>query len=133
VEKELFLVAEQKVDTRSQFNLSPMLPKKQRIPKALARDIFMRGSTTPSPHFILRTAKSPGDTRFAVSISKKVAPTAVARNRSRRRIYSALRVFVPLAQKGFLAAITVKKGGEDLPYVDISKEIEALLKRARVM
>ncbi|MEK7390636.1 MAG: ribonuclease P protein component [Patescibacteria group bacterium] len=110
-----------------------MLPQKQRIPKALAREVFGRGAVGFSPNFLLKTLKSPdGQTRFAVSISKKVAPTAVLRNRTRRRVYSVIRNLWPKIKHGFLIAITVKKGGEKLPYADIVKEIDGLLSRARL-
>ena len=115
------------------FCLIKMLPKKQRIPKALAREVFGRGAGSSSQNFLLKLIKSPaGQTRFAVSISKKVAPTAVLRNRTRRRVYSVIRGFLPRVKSGFLVAITVKKGGEKLPYAGIEKEIEELLSRAKM-
>lgn len=107
-----------------------MLPQKQRIPKALAREVFARGVTTPGPNFFLKILKSPtSETKFAVSISKKIAPTAVLRNRTRRRVYSVLRVFAPQVKKGFLVAFVAKKGGERLNYEPLAVEIENLLKR----
>jgi ribonuclease P protein component len=94
----------------------------------------MRGNNTPSVNFLLKTLKSPdGETRFAVSISKKVAPTAVLRNRTRRRVYSVLRDLIPSVRPGYLAGISVKKGGEKLHHSDIVKEIRALLVGARLM
>lgn len=111
-----------------------MLPQKQRIPKALAREIFARGVSNSTSNFLLKTSKSPdGQTRFAVSISKKVAPTAVLRNRTRRRVYEVIRVLSPKIKRGFLAAFSVKKGGEKLASKDILREIEGIIKRAGLL
>ena len=118
-----------------------MLPRKQRIPKALSREVFARGAGVSSANFLIKTASSPDSpgspTRFAVSISKKVAPTAVARNRARRRVYSAIRDIISARlftlKNGLLVAITVKKGGENLGFKEIEKEITSLLKRAAVI
>lgn len=111
-----------------------MLPKKLRIRKAMARDVFMRGSSVSSPAFLLRFEKIPESaghaTRFAVSVSKKVASTAVLRNRTRRRVYSVLRDLVSSVKPGFLVAFSVKKGGEKLVHDEISKEVRGLLSRA---
>lgn len=110
-----------------------MLSRKQRIPKALAREVFGRGVNVSSSNFLLKTLKSSGNqTRFAVSISKKVAPTAVLRNRTRRRVYNSVRDFWPRIKPGFLVAVSVKKGGEKLPYSDLAKEVEGLFVRAKL-
>ncbi len=111
-----------------------MLSREQRIPKALAREVFIRGGSTSSPFFLLKILKSTdGDTRFAVSVSKKVAPTAVMRNRTRRRVYSAIRPLLPRVATGFLVGVSVKKGGEKRAYEDIAQEIKELLTRARIL
>lgn len=113
-----------------------MLSKKQRIPKAIARDVFARANHLSSPHFLLKVALSSDaslGTRFAVSVSKKVANTAVLRNRTRRRVYSSIRKLIPDVVAGYLVAITVKKGGEKLEFADIEKEITQNLIRAGVL
>lgn len=110
-----------------------MLPKKQRIPQAAARDVFMLGQSLSSPHFFLKTLKTEGESRFAVSISKKVAHTAVLRNRTRRRTYAALRPMVPNIKSGLLIGFSVKKGGESLSMNAIATEIQALLARAHLL
>lgn len=123
-----------------------MLPKKLRIRKAEARDVFMRGSSVSSPAFMLRFEKIAGTSTsagspskraetslFAVSVSKKVANTAVLRNRTRRRVYSVLRDMVAGVRPGFLVAISVKKGGEVLGHPQIVKEVHSLLSRAGLL
>ncbi len=117
-----------------------MLPKNQRIPKDLARNVFIRGSTISSPNFLLKFEKAGGAaeayavaTRFAVSVSKKVAATAVLRNRTRRRVYSVLRDYVSNVRPGFLVAISVKKGGEKLKHPEISQEVKGLIEKSGLM
>lgn len=98
--------------------------------KALASEVFMHGRIVSSPsypHFLIKTAQSPegktSPTRFAVSISKKIAPTAVLRNRTRRRVYSVIQNLWPRVVPGLSVAISVKKGGEKLTYEEIAKEL----------
>jgi ribonuclease P protein component len=111
-----------------------MLPQKLRIRKAEAREAFMHGTTITSPSFLLKIQKTPGkSTRFAVSVSKKVAPTAVLRNRTRRRVYSVICTLLPGVKPGFIAAISVKKGGETLNSAQIATEIKGILSRAGVL
>lgn len=113
-----------------------MLSRKLRIPKALAREVFMVGQSVSSNHFFLKTlpSRDPGSpSQFAVSISKKVAPTAVLRNRTRRRFYSALRDFVPQIRSGFLVGFVVKSGGQALEYGDIVTELKSALSRSRLL
>lgn len=117
-----------------------MLPKKQRIPKALVGNLFLRGKSLPSPHFLFKFEKIESghelvssDSRFVVSISKKVAPTAVLRNRTRRRVYSALHKLVPNVRSGYLIGFSVKKGGEQISYEAIVPEIKNLLSKAGLL
>src|ERR1051325_4661254 len=108
-----------------------MLSQRQRIPKALAQEVFFRGQSFHSAHFVLKKLNSSGNpTRFAVSISKKVAKTAVLRNRTRRRVYSQLRNFLERTKSGYLVGVSVKKGGETLASAQILPEIESLLRKS---
>lgn len=111
-----------------------MLPQKLRIRKATAREVFTHGLNVSSPAFLLKFEKKPGEpTRFAVSVSKKVAPTAVLRNRTRRRVYSVIRDLLPIVKPGFVAAISVKKGGETLDHTGIVTQVKGVLSRAGIV
>lgn len=111
-----------------------MLPRKQRIPKAAAREVFMRGNTLSSPHFLVKVLPSDQkETRFAVSVSKKVAPTAVLRNRTRRRTYSVLRNYISKAKTGLNIAFVAKNGAPALKGDVLTKEIESALVRANLI
>ena len=67
--------------------------------------------------------------RFSVVVSKKVARTAVSRNRLRRRVYAVLAEALPRMRAPLRASIYAKKGAETLSYPDIKKEILFLLSR----
>jgi len=116
-----------------------MLSKKQRMTKDLAKEVFIRGNTVSSPHFLLKTLPSPdGMPHCAASVSKKIAPTAVKRNTTRRRVYSVVnglwsKIGHVSKPQGVLFGISVKKGGENLSFEDLSKEIEELLYRAKIL
>jgi len=72
-----------------------------------------------------------GTSRFAVSVSKKVAPTAVERNRIRRRTYAALRSFFdekglkPATNFPIEAVLVAKNGIQKLNTVEILADIRS--------
>lgn len=110
-----------------------MLPKSRRISQAQAKEVFTRGRSSHSPSFTVKTVGTQGDTRFAISISKKVLPSAVDRNRLRRRIYSAIAKLIPNIRKGFLVGFLVKSEARNMSFADLSVETESSLRRAGIL
>ena len=87
-----------------------MLAKRYRLPAA-----FFKGSPLVRPHkkendfFVVRRYPSVrGYTRFAVVISKKVAPGAVVRTRMRRSLYEYIRVQRGWARPGGDVVVMVR-------------------------
>lgn len=109
-----------------------MLPKSRRISQAEAKELFTRGANFHSPNFMLKVLRGSGESRFAVSISKKVAASAVARNRIRRRVYSSVYRILPTARSGFRIGFSAKPGAKDLSFDDLYREIGLLLKKAGI-
>lgn len=69
-----------------------MLPKLKRMKGEEVDLLFSRAKTLKNPLFITKYMKNEGEKPvFAVAASKKVFKTAVLRNKTRRRIYSAIR------------------------------------------
>src|SRR5690349_21664688 len=104
-----------------------MLAKKERIPRALFKDILHKGTSVHSPHLSLRFASGGNAARVAVSISKKVARGAVERNTFRRRAYSALRPYLGEFKNG-LYLFVAKSGADKLKGEKLKDELSALLK-----
>jgi ribonuclease P protein component len=61
---------------------------------ASLRYVHQKGKTVRGPYFMVKSAHNPrrSDYRVAVVISRKVHKSAVARNRIRRRLYTAVRL-----------------------------------------
>jgi ribonuclease P protein component len=103
-----------------------MLPKNRRIPRELFKSILEKGRYSNSPHFSVKVSPEGEKARVAVSVSKKVAKRAVARNRARRRAYSALQELVPTIRPG-LYLISTKSGAQDLKGDVLKDELRELL------
>ena len=105
-----------------------MLPKSKRIPRKLFKPLLESKKYFNSKNFSLRTASSVGETRIAVSVSKKVSKKAVIRNKVRRRAYSAVSKFIPNLSKNLFLLIA-KPGVEKISYEDIKDELGELFKK----
>ncbi len=66
-----------------------MLPKRQRLSTASFKEVFKVGRRLHTPHFQVVYLKS-ADFHASVVVGKKVAKTAVRRNRLRRQVYGVL-------------------------------------------
>lgn len=99
-----------------------MLSKQKRIPRTLFPHVA-NGGAFHTHLFTVRWKKSSQDGgRFSVVVSKKVAKTAVLRNKLRRRFYSALQNFPVKEVQG---VIFVKKEATQASTADIVREIKA--------
>jgi ribonuclease P protein component len=81
--------------------------------------IMKRGTLVHSPHLSLKVLKGEGP--VFVVVSKKVAKTAVLRNRLKRRVRS-------IVQKNKLNGIFfTKKGATGLSFQELKKEVSSLV------
>jgi ribonuclease P protein component len=71
--------------------------------------------------------------KFAVSVSKKIAQSAVSRNRIRRRVYSLLEKAKGDITKSAYIMLMPKKEFLDLPIEDLRTELISLLKKAKLI
>ena len=129
------LVVVQKDARNSLF--SDMLPKKIRLTTSLFDQVFKVGKVQHGKLFWMRSFLLPlgFSSRFAVVIPKKVASTAVLRNKIKRLVYQeieALLAEVPVVKTGNMTILGVKSD-ISIPHVaEVSKEIkELLLSRSR--
>jgi ribonuclease P protein component len=109
-----------------------MLPKERRIPRSLFQTLINPGNGSAKPrfsnskHFSLRVAgASESPARVAVSVSKKVSKSAVLRNRTRRRAYSAISALLPGLKPG-LYFVSAKPGADKLAGAELKAELEEL-------
>lgn len=97
--------------------------------------VYRHGKTVRGPLFALKYTpnRNRQTYRLAVVVSKKVAKAAVMRNRMRRRIYEAIRLYAHEIHEPCDLVITVYSDNlASLPYDEIERAIRAQLKQAGV-
>lgn len=110
-----------------------MLPSSKRLTTPLFKEVMDKGKLVHSSFFSLKIMKATGESRFSVAVSKKIAKSAVERNKIRRRSYSAIRMVLPRLPEGihgvFMAKAPILKS--TLP--DISKEVELIFVKSGLL
>jgi len=104
-----------------------MLSKKRRISKKEIEVILKTGKRLNSPHLSLYISKTNlGCSRFSFSVSKKVCPKAVDRNKYRRRGYSVIQKINQI-KPGYDCLFVFKKGSSGIKHDIVEGEISELL------
>ena len=104
-----------------------MLPKKRRISKVL----FRKGGPSRTKVLSFATVRiTPldGQTRASFIVSKKVAKSAVLRNKLRRRGYSYLSPYLGIPKQGYALFFYIKNEMKSLKKDLITKEIESFMR-----
>lgn len=121
-----------------------MISKQNRINRTDFETIMKKGGLTNSGLFSLRFLKnlpasdglSPAGvekySQFAVVVSKKVAKTAVLRNKIRRRCYSILRKVSKSLNNSYYVILFAKKGAEKATFAETEAQILEILKKAKI-
>ncbi len=86
-----------------------MFPKEKRLNTALFKEVMTSGKAFHSSFFTLKVLKKDSKSLFSVSVSKKVAKSAVLRNKIRRRIYSVIRSIENKIKDGFYIILIAKE------------------------
>ncbi len=100
-----------------------MLPHSKRLTTELFAEIIEKGQSTHCSFSSIKLLEHDSSSRYAVSVPKKVAHTAVLRNKLRRRTYSLIRSLSPSLKEGFLVIVIIKQGAEKLSLTDFYGEI----------
>lgn len=113
-----------------------MLPQSQRIPRALFPLLADRAKVFKNNLFLLRVAyfkDQPKDnsSRFSFSVSKKVAKSAVVRNRLRRTGYSLLGPHISNIDSGILVSFSFRKVPKDEQ--ETAAEIASILSDSKII
>ena len=104
-----------------------MLPRTHRAGKEYFAKAKSPGRRFSTPHFSTLTTPSGKEKKFSVVISGKVARSAVARNKLRRRVYGVIRDEIPRMRGGVVMIVYARTGAAGLPYRTIHEEIVRLL------
>lgn len=104
-----------------------MLAKSRRLTKSLFKRVIDEGYTQNTQFALVKSIKIAGESRFAVSVSKKVSKNATDRNKIRRRAYSVIREFIQdeRVKDGVYGVFMMKPSVKVLKHKDLAEQIEA--------
>lgn len=117
------------------------LPSRHRLKRRWDfQSVYQQGIRRSSLNLIIRalpmtenTANSTMDTKFGISISRKVSKKAVVRNHIKRQIRSVFRDLLPKISSGWLIVVIVKPSAQECNYEHFLRELEQLLIRAEII
>jgi ribonuclease P protein component len=109
-----------------------MFKKSSRIEKKDVIKVIKEGVAYHSPSFLLKVLNNPQKTTlFAVIVSKKVAKTAVSRNKNKRRVREIIKKNEDKIKQGNFYIIMLKKDLNKSLFKDIENETKTLLAQMR--
>jgi ribonuclease P protein component len=108
-----------------------MFPKNKRIPRKVFPLLTNGAKAFKNNLFFLKTVSYNGDSRFCFSVSKKVAKSAVVRNRLRRTGYRILSKYLPEIKSKVLVVFSYKT----VPISDemVDKNLKSILKESNLI
>src|SRR5690606_11148871 len=110
-----------------------MLSKTKRLSRKMFTQVMEKGQVFHCPFFLLRVGLGDGPTRFGVSVPKKVAKTAVSRNKLRRRVYSAIGRMYNSVDSDRLVVVVVKVDTKNLDYGTLASELEKIFVKSGII
>lgn len=117
------------------------LPKAHRLrDRKDYRAVYAQGIRRYSPHLTLITFCNTNEvadcmpkTKVGISVSKKVSKKAVVRNRLKRQIKGVIRTKLPEIKSGWKIVIVVQPKAIECKYEHFLRELEKLLKQAKII
>lgn len=103
-----------------------MLSSSNRLSTSIFKHIIQNGGVFHGNFFIIRCEYSKDLSHFAVSVPKKVAKTAVLRNKIRRRVYSIIRKFKDSFISKQNIVFIAKKDIEKVSFIELTDEIRKI-------
>ena len=120
-----------------------MLPRLKRLTTELFKEVVQKGSISHGTFSVIRCQNRPDRlvssknssnfSRFGVSVPKRVAKTAVLRNKIKRRIYSIVRKFENRIITGKNVIIIMKNGAETAKYKELEQDIETIFVKSGLL
>lgn len=108
-----------------------MIKKSSRLTKETIENKLIRARRGKTAHFLVMYGRDDGakTAHISFSASKKIAPSAVVRNRLRRRGYSALRPLLPRISPALLALFSYTAADTNVSIKELSLEISEFLSK----
>ena len=111
-----------------------MLKKSRKIKKEDLSSLFRNGKSVSTGYFSLKFLYGvPGQSAFAVIVGKKLASSAVVRNRIKRRVYDSLSTLYGRIPKPVYAAVFPKNEAQNLKGEALHKELALVLKKSGII
>lgn len=108
-----------------------MIPKTNRINREDFEKVMKKGGFLNSSFFTLRFLKNVENKgNFSVVVAKKVAKTAISRNKIRRRAYSVIGKYV---KTPYFIILFGKKGVEKATFSEVEADIVSVLEKAKIL
>jgi ribonuclease P protein component len=99
------------------------------------RYVYTNGKAVRSQPITIKWVKNThrSKPRVSVVVSKKVIKSAIGRNRIRRRIYEYMRIHMDRLNDVYdIVVITTSPELKDIPYTELSDQLDTLLEKANV-
>jgi ribonuclease P protein component len=109
-----------------------MLPKKERLDRVAFNRFFSVGTRFHSPSLMLIYSENEPFRASAVA-PKKVAKTAVLRNKFRRRVYDVMRHMKAETGARGVFIVIAKNGAATLSYDSLKDELHTLIRKTGVV
>lgn len=112
-----------------------MLPKHSRLTKETIERHLIRARRIKTSRFLVLYTSIPGVTATQISftVSKKVAPRAVLRNKLRRRGYSAARPLIPRLSPGVAMLVSYVSADTKVSIAELTQELQDIFLKIRVL
>lgn len=110
-----------------------MLPRKERLTKTVFNTVLEKGRVIHSPLFLLRILGGQKNTGISAVASKKIAKTAVERNRIRRLIYRGVGPLMSSIISGTHVIVFAKQAMNETKAATITDDLKSVFAKARIM
>jgi ribonuclease P protein component len=112
-----------------------MLSRNRRVTTAMFSEVGAQGTPFYGEYFIARVLVKAAlpESRFSVVVSKKVAKTAVVRNRNKRKVRALVAKLYPSLEKKAAVLVFVKKDISRIASNVLSADLGGVLKKAKLL
>ncbi len=112
-----------------------MLPKEHRLKKEKDFEKIVKQGESHSDNFlVLKFLKNDlGTSRIGFAVGKKISKKAVVRNKLKRRLREAVKIYLPKLKSDYDLIFFSKKGSEKKEFSELKEMIEKLLEKAKLL